>query len=110
MTINDAIARADAIRPNAVPMDQKAKMLMGIESSVAERMDVELEHPHINLLMPAPRDEMYVWYLCAMIDLAQEETTLYQDDMQVANNAIGEAFRWWNRTHDKEKSLPFEVL
>lgn len=110
MTINDAIARADAIRPNAVPLEQKTKMLFGLEANVAERMGVEIKPPHVNLLMPPPRDEMYVWYLCAMIDLAQEETTLYQDDMTVANNTIGEALRWWQRTHDKEKSLPFEVL
>lgn len=112
MTINDVIARADSIRPNAVPVEQKVKMLLNLENDVAERMHVrpDPDKKPAKLLMPAPRDEMYVWYLCAMIDLVQEETDLYMNDMGIANGMTDEAFKWINRTQRKRRWNPFRVM
>ncbi len=51
------------------------------------------------LLMPFPHDEVYVLYLVAMLDLYQQETALYANDMQVFNQAMDEARGWWIRNH-----------
>lgn len=104
MKLYEAIARADMLRPNAIPEDIKASWIYELEGEFAEMMRVEIpanQYPggdtETNLLMPYPRDNVYPLYLCAMIDNANEETNLYQNDMMVANSAIKEARQWWWR-------------
>lgn len=101
MTLHTAIARANELRPNSVRDEIKADWLQNLEGDVAEMM--ELPAPTFNfpedaeLLMPSPHEYIYVYYLCAMIDQANEESALYANDMAVANGAISEARAWWRR-------------
>lgn len=105
MKLYEAIARADIIRPNAIPEDIKASFIYELEGEFAEMMKVEVpKNPYPNvmesdkdLLMPYPKDNVYALYLCAMIDSINEETNLYQNDMMIANTAIKEARQWWWR-------------
>lgn len=101
MKVKEAIKKADFLRPNAIDEELKAEWLVKFDGEMAEMMAVDV--PELNwpedqeLLMPYPKDDIYPLYLMARIDLANEETALYQNDMIVANQAISEAKAWWYR-------------
>ena len=109
MTIAQAIERADVIRPNAVPIDIKTGWVASLDGEFAEMMKVEdytePDYSTDELLMDYPRKDVYVFYLCAMIDFAQEEFDLYQDDMAMAIQAISEAKAWWRRNNCPERGI-----
>lgn len=52
-----------------------------------------------SLLVPAPYDEIYRWYLEMQIDLANMEVDKYLNSMALYNNAWGEFARMWHRGH-----------
>ena len=101
MTLKEAIKKADFQRPNTVYEEIKAHWVMGLECEIAELMHVDI--PECNwpedqdLLMPFPKDDIYVLYLMAKIDLTNEETEPYMNDSVTANQAITEAKQWWYR-------------
>lgn len=115
MTVKEAIRRADELRPNAIPEETKAAWLYEVEGELAEMMDLpdpENKWPEEDeeLLMPYPKDGMYYLYLCAMIDLANEETNLYQNDMAIAQAAVNEARAWWWRNNYTRKPEMIRVM
>lgn len=110
MTLLTAIEKANALRPNAFDDAMKADWIIGLEAEIAEMMykdrpckeyeDPENTYPSDKeLLMPYPHDGFYVPYLCAMIDEANEETELYQDDMTIATVERQNACSWWWRNN-----------
>ena len=107
MTIREAIKKADAMRENAIADEIKADWVWQIECELADLIKREaVENPFPNdaeLVMPAPHDMIYVYYLVAMIDNYNQDSTLYSNDMVLFNEAYGEARRWWRR-----HNLPFE--
>ena len=108
MTVKESIKRADALRPNAIDEEMKAEWLVRFDGEIAELMGIDapkLQWPEDQeLLMPYPKDEIYPLYLMARIDLANEETALYQNDMIVANQAITEAKAWWYRNYGSHEA------
>ena len=103
MKLKEAIARADALRPNAIPEEQKAAWIDELDGKLAETLGVDAPAPSwpedAVLLVPPPCDNVYELYLCAMIDFSNQETGLYANDMAVFNAAVREARAWWRR-HD----------
>ena len=101
MTTREVIKQADALRPNCIEAEAKSNILRELESEYAELMGMELPEnlwpEDQTLLMPAPHDNSYVWYLCAGIDLMNAETDLYANDKVVANSKVSEAMAWWRR-------------
>lgn len=117
MQFRQAIAQADALRPNMIDEPIKAEWLYQLECEFAEMMKVKLpSNPWLNggedskLLMPSPHDRAYVLYLCAMIDNAQQETALYANDMEMANSAISAAKAWWRRNNRPAGGERFGVM
>lgn len=115
MTVKEAIRKADGLRPNAIPDETKAAWLLEVEGELAEMMETDIPDnlwPETDqeLLMPYPKDGMYPLYLCAMIDIANEETALYANDMAVAQNAINEARAWWWRNNGSNKTNMIKVM
>lgn len=115
MTLLTAIDKANQLRPNAFDDEMKAEWVMHLEGEIKEMMfrnrpDDEYELPEnpypsdMELLMPFPHDGFYVPYLCAMIDEANEETELYQDDMTIATTAKNDAYAWWWRNNNPVKT------
>ena len=104
MKLKEAIRKADALRPNTLDEEQKVKWVVELEGEIAEIERTDLpedgwaEQDPV-LLMPYPKDEIYVYYLMAKIDFANEEMQLYADDSVVANERITEAKAWWVRNH-----------
>jgi hypothetical protein len=51
------------------------------------------------LLIPAPYDNVYVLWLQAQIDYANEDTAKYKNSSSAYNHAYNEFQRYYNRTH-----------
>lgn len=101
MTISEAIKRADTLRPNVLPEEQKAAWIYELEGKLAELFEARVptnQWPEdAELSMPPPCDNVYELYLCAMICFASQETAQYANDMAVFNAAMSEARAWWRR-------------
>ena len=113
MRIIDAIAEADTLRPNAIEDELKARWLMTIEVEYAEVMGGEmpsLDDLEAELLMPAPHDYSYVYYLCALIDNYNQDTGLYANDMEMANAAVDAAKAWWIRNNRTKKESNWRTM
>jgi hypothetical protein len=109
MKLKEAIRKADSLRPNTIDEEQKVKWIAELEGEIAEteRTDIPndgwAEEDPV-LLMPYPKDEIYVLYLMAKIDYANEEMQLYADDSAMANERITEAKAWWVRNNPPRKA------
>lgn len=114
MKTREAIARADALRPNAVVEEQKANWLYELDGRVAVFMGTPLPEQKwpddAEHLMPWPYDNIYVLYLCAQIDNANLETALYENDITMFNAAWDDATAWWRRTHRQGPETPWGVM
>ena len=103
MTVKEAIKQADFLRPNAIDEELKALWLVEFDVEIAELKGVDVPEncwpEDQELLMEYPKQEIYVLYLMAKIDLANEESALYANDSAVANQAIAEAKAWWYRNY-----------
>ncbi len=114
MKLKEAIKRADKLRPNVLPEEQKAAWVYELEGKLAEMRcalpPARTWPADASLAMPAPHDVVYELYLCAMIDFANQETDLYANDMAVFNAAVSEAQAWWRRHHRPRPSRNWRVM
>ena len=119
MLLLTAIDQAYKTRPNAIHKDILIDQLMrGLEGDVAEMFGVDppeytynaSEPEDMELLLPAPYDDVYLWYLCAQIDLMNEETQLYQHDSAVYNAAWERAQSWYRRSERARRKKNWSVL
>ena len=103
MTTREALRRADLLRQNALPEEQKAAWLCELDGKVAEMMGADVPENVFpedrELLMPAPYDNIYELYLVSMIDYYHQETELYANDRTIFNTAFVEAKAWWRRNN-----------
>lgn len=104
MKLKEAIRKADQLRPNTIEEEIKAQWVAEIEGRVAETArepqptDGWAEEDPV-LIMPYPYDDIYVLFLMAKIDFANEEMDLYGDDSVIANERVDNALAWWVRNH-----------
>lgn len=103
MTLYEVITEVDNLRPNAIDDEIKARWVMQLEVEFAELMGVdvpELQFPDDQtLLMTTPHDYSYVYYLCALVDMYNQDTALYNNDYAMANAAVDAAKSWYRRQH-----------
>lgn len=103
MRVKEAIKRADELRPNAISEARKAEWVYELEGRLAQvrRAPPPVRHWPSDgpLAMPPPYDQVYERYLCAMIDLSNQETALYANDMALFEETYCAAAAWWRRTH-----------
>ena len=115
-TLQQALTRIDAICPNA--WDEAAKLLWlnECESMIQTRIlgtapeqcityDADTDRS-TKLLVPAPFDRLYVYYVIAMCDYAAHETAHYADSMMLFNAALDEYAKWYQRTNGATASTP----
>ena len=121
MTIADAIARADAVKPNGVPEAEKIRWLTGLECIIKnEIVDTHSgweEEPAAALpsalgdalFAPPPFDETYVMWLLARIDFINGEYDAYANSSAVFNSAFSAFADHVNRTKTpKSAALRYE--
>ena len=113
MTIQGAIDLADQMKPNMMATPVKLKFLNEVEGKIYSEIVLthvhsmaECEKPEYDtgtdpgtvLIMPAPYDMLYVYYIMMKIDLLNQEMDKYNNDGALFEQAYGEAQDWWNRT------------
>ena len=96
---SEMLTLAEHIRPNDLDASLKERWLREaeglVQSELAGRAPSELFVDGVLVLSaPVPYDRLYLWYLCAMIDLAQGDAALYQNDMAVYNAAFHDYAKW----------------
>lgn len=104
MTPNQAIQRADELRPNALSRDIKLCWLGELEGQVGcimgqgEQVQIEADR---ELSVRPPFDNIYYLYLCARIDHAHQDSDLYYNDTVMFNAALDRA-----KTYHRQNNLP----
>ena len=96
MTVSQAILRADALAPNTLSQPDKCHHLAQVDQRVGRELFEqsrrvapalpEISDPAAELLIPAPWDEAYVYYLAAMIEYARGEVTRYNEHIALFNS------------------------
>ncbi len=115
-TLQQALSRIDAICPNAWDETAKLLWLNECESMIQTRIlgtapeqcityDADTDRS-TKLLVPAPFDRLYVYYVIAMCDYAAHETAHYTDSMMLFNAALDEYAKWYQRTNGATASTP----
>ena len=115
MTIDQALHTVDELRPNQVPRARKIQWLNQVEARVFSTLfqthvpDADTPaafvpytqdtHPDTALLIAAPYDELYRFFLEMQIDLANMEIERYNNSAALFENAWGQFARAWHRTH-----------
>jgi hypothetical protein len=113
MTIFDAINRIDAIKPNSYTQLEKVRALSTldgiIKNSIIDTHEgsedvVFAEYTQetnltTELLVPAPYDVIYLYWLESTIDYWNGETGKYNNSIELYNTAYSEFEKYYNRTH-----------
>lgn len=85
MTINELITRVNTEKPNSFQTEDLLKYINAIEAEVAEQLGVAAEvytsdDLGSELLAPSPYDRLYISWLKANIDFANEEYASYENN------------------------------
>lgn len=113
MTISEALTRADAVKPNTYSDEDKIRWLSTLDGFVKEHIiDTheggervvfrgydETTSLETELLVPAPHDHIYIHWLEAQIDYANDEYDRYENTMDMYNTAYDNFKNYYNRTH-----------
>lgn len=113
MTINEAVARVDEIRPNQYSAQRKQAWVLTVEKLI--KHDVYDVHEHSDddvftdfesdtllddkLYVDDAYSDLYVYYLCTMIDWNNAENGRYNNDAEMYNSTYSDYIAWYNRTH-----------
>lgn len=119
-TLQQALTRIDAICPNAWDDAAKIQWLNECEHMIQMRIldaapeqcvtyDADTERGTV-LLVPAPFDRLYVYYVIAMCDYAAHETAHYADSMALFNAALDEYAKWHQRTNGAAVPSPGRAI
>lgn len=112
MTIRQAIAQLDDVKPNVYDVPQKVRWLQTLDERVKHSVidthegGEDVPTPNyttsdlgVELLIDAAYDDIYIHWLKAMIDLNNNEYELYNNEIEIYNAAFVEYSNWYNRTH-----------
>ena len=118
-TLQQALTRIDTICPNAWDETAKLLWLNECESMIQTRIlgaapeqcityDADTDRSTA-LLVPAPFDRLYVYYVIAMCDYAAHETAHYADSMMLFNAALDEYAKWYQRANGAAPIAPGQL-
>ena len=113
MTIAEVISKVDALKPNSYTPEDKVDWLSSLDARVKSQIiDAhESKEPvffygydsiadqDMELLVPAPYDEMYLRWLEAMIDYHNSDDDRYNNAIMLFNNAYEGYKKHYTRTH-----------
>lgn len=122
MTIIEVINRIDVLKPNSYSQPEKIKWLSTLDGIVkAEIIDTHEGGEGITfegytedsdlttkLLIPAPYDNIYIFWLESQIDYWNKEMGKYNNSIAMYNAAYSAFEKYYNRTHmPKGKKFKF---
>lgn len=113
MTIAEAISKVDSLKPNTYTYDDKVSWLSTLDTKVktqvidAHESDQSysfngydsLTDRDTELLVPAPYDEMYVYWLSAMIDYYNNEDARYNNAIILFDNSYERYKSYYTRSN-----------
>lgn len=114
MTVFEAIARLDVIKPNGYTDVDKIRWLSDLDGRIkTEIIDTheggdeipfegytrDTDIANVNLLVSAPYDDIYIKYLEAQIDYANAEFGRYNNSIVAFNSSFAAYERYYNRHH-----------
>ena len=113
MTILSAINHLDKVKPNTYSQPEKIMWLSSLDGTVkTELMDTHEdgeavvfeeynEHTPLTqkLLIPAPYDEIYIFWLAAKIDYWNGDYGKYNNSIAMFNAAYANYAKYYNRIH-----------
>lgn len=117
MTLDEAIARCDALKPNQYSPDEKIQWLSTLDGmiwheilAVHEAAEGETlpaafagytgETDRATVLLAAePYSDLYPKYLAAQIDFCNAEFGRFNNSAALFNSVYDDYSRWYNRTH-----------
>lgn len=113
MTIMEAINRIDSVKPNSYSQSEKVKWLSTLDGIIKkEIIDVHEGAEGITfngytddtlltteLLIPAPYDEVYLFWLESKIDYWTGEISKYNNSISMYNGALSAYEKYYNREH-----------
>ena len=122
MLIMEAIGRINRLKPNAYAIQDKVWWLSILDGRI--KTDIIDTHEggedviftgysedgdtNTKLLVPAPHDILYIYWLEAQIDYANGEYNKYSNSMAMFNEAYSAFEKYYNRTHmPKGKKFKF---
>ena len=106
MTIRNVIDSVNGIKPHAFNDDtltmwiNEAEGMVQTDVMLINTLDVIKytydENADTDLLVKPPYDKIYVYYLAAMIDFANNEYQKYQNTLQLFNKFFSDYTRWYS--------------
>ena len=113
MTIFEAISRIDAVKPNSYSQNEKVNWLSTLDGIIkTEIVDTHEGSEEVTfngynvdtaltteLLVPAPYDEVYLFWLESKIDYWNGEMGKYNNSVLMYNTAYSAYEKFYNRTH-----------
>lgn len=120
MTVREAIAQVDRLKPNKFSQEDKVKWLSDIDGLIVRELvethedsplegefkGYDSENMDADLLVPFPYDILYRWYLESQIDLGNMEINKYNNSKALFNNAYVNFTDHYNRTHMPKQKVP----
>lgn len=98
MTVAEVVARADGMRPNSLDDMEKMRHVAGLERRLMRELGMTPDLPDppgcagTQLTADGGYEDLYIFYLCARIDLAHREYEGW-NSMTVLFNALMEDFK-----------------
>lgn len=113
MTVKEVLDTVDSLRPNEIGKADKLGWLMDIESRIYEDIYLTHEHNGISftdtekigtddstvLFVKRPFSEIYILFLCSLIDFYHAEYERYANDEALYETLYDEFCRYWNARH-----------
>lgn len=112
MTLGEAVARFDELKPNTFSYAVKTAWLAEVEGMLYD--EILLTHEGVGETFPgfdeetpadtplaagAPYDSLYLWYLALSADRANNDTQRYSNSAASFAAAYQSYAAWYNRTH-----------
>ena len=112
MTINEAIAQVQELKPNQIPEEIMVRWLSVLEGKIideiilthelSERIEFTgytIDDMNSELMVPDTYADVYIYYLEAMIDQTNNEGARYASSMQMFNSAWQDYANYYNRNN-----------
>lgn len=116
MLVKEMIALVNEVRPNAIPDVLKLRWINEIEGKLASQVflvrDVESylhESDEEELVLEAPWDGVYEFYLYAMIHNANAEYDRYDNSYAIYNEKLSQYKKWYTTHYPTVGDVTFET-
>ena len=115
MTINQAIAAADAMRPNAYSAEDKRVWVNQVERQLQEFAGADYTFYTAtdmdkDLLLPEAWSDIYVLYICSLCDYWEQDVAKYNSSAALYNGRLTEYKQEYRRSAAGQKSTHWANL